>query len=297
MIEVTDISKWYGATAALESATFTAPSGAVTGFLGPNGAGKTTALRILLGLARPDAGTALIDGMRYADLRSPRRVVGAVLDSMGFDSGRTGRDHLRVVARAAAISRGRVDDALEFVELTDAADRAVGGYSLGMRQRLALASALLGDPQVLVLDEPANGLDPAGMAWLRRLLAEWAAQGRTVLFSSHVLAEVESVADRIVIIDRGRVVREGAAADLYGAERAVVARATENARLERLAEGEGWRFRRDGPDRLLIRGVSTTDVGLAAARAGIALTELSIESSPRQLEELFLDLTTAETHP
>jgi ABC-2 type transport system ATP-binding protein len=294
MIEVNGISKSYGETVALDNVTFSAPSGAVTGFLGPNGAGKTTALRILLGLAGPDAGTALIDGVRYADLESPRRVVGAVIDSMGFDPGRTGRNHLRVVARAAAIPRSRVDEVLDFVDLTPAADRVAGGYSLGMRQRLALAAALLGDPQVLLLDEPANGLDPAGMAWLRRLLTDWAAQGRTVLFSSHVLSEVEFVADRIVIIDRGRVVREGAAADLYGSEQAVVIRSDDCAGLERLAGAEGWTFRRDGSDRLVVRGKTTAAVGAAVARAGIALTELSGETSTRRLEELFLDLTTSE---
>ena len=295
MIEFTDITKSFGATTALTGVSFQAPPGAVTGFLGPNGAGKTTALRILLGLARPGTGAALIDGVRYADLPSPRRVVGAVVDSMGFSPGRTGRDHLRVVARAAGIARARVDEVLEFVDLMGAADRGVGGYSLGMRQRLALASALLGDPRVLLLDEPANGLDPAGVAWLRRLLTDWAAQGRTVLFSSHLLAEVESVADRIVIIDHGRVVREPTAEELYGAERAVVVRATDGERLERLAEGEGWSFRRDGDGGLVIRGTSATEVGVAVARAGIALAELSSGTSTRQLEDLFLGLTSAES--
>ena len=295
MIDVTDITKSYGAARALTGVSFHAPPGAVTGFLGPNGAGKTTALRILLGLARPGTGAALIDGVRYADLPSPRRVVGAVVDSMGFSPGRTGRDHLRVVARAAGIARARVDEVLEFVDLMGAADRGVGGYSLGMRQRLALASALLGDPRVLLLDEPANGLDPAGVAWLRRLLTDWAAQGRTVLFSSHLLAEVESVADRIVIIDHGRVVREATAEELYGAERAVVVRATDGERLERLAEGEGWSFRRDGDGGLVIRGTSATEVGVAVARAGIALAELSSGTSTRQLEDLFLGLTSAES--
>ncbi|HEX7592030.1 MAG TPA: ATP-binding cassette domain-containing protein [Candidatus Limnocylindrales bacterium] len=294
MIEVTDVSKHYGETAALKGVTFSAPPGAVTGFLGPNGAGKTTALRTLLGLARPDTGTALIDGKRYADLPNPRRVVGAVIDSMGFEPGRSGRDHLRVVARAAGIDQKRVGEVLDFVDLTGAADRAAGGYSQGMRQRLALATALLGDPQVLLLDEPANGLDPAGMAWLRNLLGDWAAQGRTVLFSSHVLTEVEFVADRIVIIDRGRVVRQGAAADLYGAERAVIVRSENRDGVELLARAEGWTVRRDGSDRFVIRGATNAAVGAAVAAAGIALTELSSQTSSRQLEDLFLDLTTAE---
>ena len=296
MIEVANVSKQYGETAALKGVTFRAPPGVVTGFLGPNGAGKTTTLRILLGLASPDAGTALIAGQAYADLPAPRRVVGAVIDSMGFDPGRTGRDHLRVVARAAGIARTRVDEVLDFVDLTGAADRGAGGYSQGMRQRLSLASALLGDPQVLLLDEPANGLDPAGMAWLRRLLVDWAAQGRTVLFSSHVLTEVEFVADRIVIIDRGRVVREGSAQDLYGSDRAVVVRSGDCDKLEQLARDQGWTVRHHGSDRLVIRGTTSTAVGSAVAGAGIALSELSSETSARSLEDLFLDLTTAEAH-
>ncbi len=206
VIEIVDVVKRYGETVAVDGVSFTAPSGAVTGFLGPNGAGKTTTLRVLLGLARPDAGRAVIDGVPYVDLPSPRRSVGAVIDDMGFHPARTGRNHLRVVARAAGLDPRRVDEMLAFVDLADAADRRVGGYSQGMRQRLALATALLGDPAVLVLDEPANGLDPAGMVWLRGLLRDWAAQNRTVLFSSHVLSEVETVADHLVIISHGHVV-------------------------------------------------------------------------------------------
>jgi ABC-2 type transport system ATP-binding protein len=202
-----------------------------------------------------------------------------------------------VVARAAGLPRRRVDEVLEFVGLAAAADRRVGGYSHGMRQRLALAGALLGDPPVLVLDEPATGLDPAGMAWLRRLLGDWAARGRTVLFSSHVLAEVEAVADRVVIIDCGRIVHEGTAAELSGADRAVVVGTPDSDRLGELAEAEGWRVRRDGRDRLVIQGASAAEVGRAAARAGIVLSELSAEPSTRQLEELFLQLTGTEVRP
>jgi ABC-2 type transport system ATP-binding protein len=291
MIEISDVTKTFGATRAVESASFSAPSGAVTGFLGPNGAGKTTTLRVLLALARPDQGRALIDGVRYADLATPRRVVGAVIDAMGFHPGRTGRNHLRVIARAARISAGRVDEVLEFVDLTAAADRRVGGYSQGMRQRLALATALLGDPPVLILDEPTNGLDPAGIAWLRELMGDWAAQGRTVLFSSHVLNEVELVADRIVIIDRGRVVREGTTAELSGNQRVVAVSSPDSIRLAEIAEGVGWGVRRDGRDRLVVHGASATEVGAVAAQAGIVLSELSSETSARQLEELFFALT------
>jgi ABC-2 type transport system ATP-binding protein len=294
LIEITEVTKVYGATRAVEGVTFAAPSGTVTGFLGPNGAGKTTTLRILLGLARPDAGDARIDGTRYADLRSPRRTVGAVLDSTGFHPGRTGRNHLRVLARAAGIPRGRVGEVLEFVELAEAADRRVGGYSHGMRQRLALAGALLGDPSVLALDEPATGLDPAGMAWLRRLIRAWASDGRTVLFSSHVLAEVEMVADRVVIIDRGHVLRDAATAELTNAEPGVVVRTPDVARLGEIAEAAGWLVRRDGEGRVVIHGASSADVGEAAARASIVLTELAAESSTKRLEELFLELTGTE---
>ncbi|MDP1721099.1 MAG: ATP-binding cassette domain-containing protein [Candidatus Nanopelagicaceae bacterium] len=217
MIEVESLTKVFGSTRAVEDVTFAAPTGAVTGFLGPNGAGKTSTLRILLGLSRADQGVALINGVTYSELDSPRRTVGAVLDSMGYHPGRSGFDHLRIVAKAAGIAGRRVSEVLELVELTSASTRPVGGYSQGMRQRLALATALLGDPPTLVLDEPSNGLDPAGMAWLRDLIREWAKQGRTVLFSSHVLSEVEMVADHVVVINQGTVVREGAMTDLLAA--------------------------------------------------------------------------------
>lgn len=294
MIEINGISKAYGATRAVREVSFTAPAGAVTGFLGPNGAGKTTTLRVLLGLAQPDAGHALIDGTSYRDLPSPRRAVGAVLDSMGFHPGRSGRDHLRVVARAAGIPPTRVDEVLEFVELAGSARRTVGGYSQGMRQRLALATALLGDPPVLVLDEPANGLDPGGMAWLRQLLLDWAAQGRTVLFSSHVLREVESVADRVVIISGGRVLRNATTAELRAAPAAVLVRTADDVRFGQLGRREGWQIQPNGRDGLLVRGASASTIGEAVAREGITLFELSAEPSSGQLEHLFLELTGAE---
>jgi ABC-2 type transport system ATP-binding protein len=219
VIEISGLTKSFGPAHAVDDVGFTAPTGRITGFLGPNGAGKTTTLRMLLGLTRPDRGSALIDGRRYADLPRPREQVGVVFDAGGFHPGRSGRNQLRVLATAARFPRRRVEEVLEFVDLARAADQRVGGYSHGMRQRLALAGALLGDPPVLVLDEPATGLDPAGTVWLRNLLRDWSAQGRTVLFSSHVLAEVEAVADRIVIIDRGRVVRDGDIAELTGERR------------------------------------------------------------------------------
>jgi ABC-2 type transport system ATP-binding protein len=210
-VRIRDLTKRYGDVVAVEGLTFDVPDGAVTGFLGPNGAGKTTTLRMLVGLARPSAGAALIDGRPYRDLRQPRRTVGAVLESGGFHPGRRGREHLRILAGSAGLPAGRVDEVLDEVGLSDAADRRVRTYSLGMRQRLGLAGALLGDPELLILDEPGNGLDPAGMAWLRALLRRRAAGGGTVLVSSHVLAEVAQTADHIVIVDRGRLRHEGAA--------------------------------------------------------------------------------------
>jgi ABC-2 type transport system ATP-binding protein len=208
------LTKRYGGVTAVDGLTFEAGPGTVTGFLGPNGAGKTTTLRMLLGLVAPTGGRALIGGRRYAELERPRRAVGAVLETAGFHPGRRGRDHLRVIAQAGGIPRRRVDEVLDRVGLAGAADRRVRGYSLGMRQRLGLAAALLGDPPVLILDEPANGLDPAGMAGLRELLHGLAGEGRTVLMSSHVLSEVAQTVDRVVIIAGGTLRYTGPAAEL-----------------------------------------------------------------------------------
>jgi ABC-2 type transport system ATP-binding protein len=215
-VSIRGLSKHFGAVRAVDSLTFDAPAGQVTGFLGPNGAGKTTTLRMLLGLVRPSAGAALVWGRPYRELPAPRRTVGAVLEATGFHPGRRGRDHLRVLARAGRLPADRVDEVLERVQLTPAAGRRVGGYSLGMRQRLGLAAALLGDPKVLVLDEPANGLDPSGVAWLRSLLRELADEGRTVVVSSHVLAEVAHTVDRVVIVSEGRLQFAGMLDELGG---------------------------------------------------------------------------------
>jgi ABC-2 type transport system ATP-binding protein len=208
-VQVRGLGKDFGAVRAVHDLTFDVPAGTITGFLGPNGAGKTTTLRMLLGLAKPSAGSALIGGQHYAQLAEPRRTVGAVLEATGFHPGRRGRDHLRIAARSGRLPESRVDEVLEQVDLADAADRRVGGYSLGMRQRLGLATALLGDPQLLVLDEPGNGLDPAGMAWLRALLRDLAGEGRTVLISSHVLSEVAQTVDRVVILGEGQLRFDG----------------------------------------------------------------------------------------
>ena len=219
MISVRGLTKRYGDVLAVDDLTFDVEAGKVTGFLGPNGAGKTTTLRMVLGLIRPDAGTATFDGVPYADLPDPSRTVGAVLET-AFHPARSGRNHLRVYCRAAGLPIQRADEVLRQVGLADAGGRRAGSYSLGMRQRLALAGALLGDPGVLVLDEPANGLDPEGIQWLRGFLRHLAHdQGRTVLVSSHLLSEVEQTVDRVVIVGAGRLVREGSMAELRaGAE-------------------------------------------------------------------------------
>jgi ABC-2 type transport system ATP-binding protein len=216
VVRVRSLTKRFGELIAVDDLTFSLRSGTVTGFLGPNGAGKTTTLRLLLGLAEPTAGEALVFGRRYRDLDHPARRIGAVLESADFHPGRSGRDHLRVLALAAGIPASRVQEVLELVELDTAADRRVRTYSLGMRQRLGLAAALLGDPDLLVLDEPANGLDPAGVHWLRRLLRRLAGQGRTVLVSSHLLAEAAQTVDLLVIVDRGRRVASGRLEELTG---------------------------------------------------------------------------------
>jgi ABC-2 type transport system ATP-binding protein len=209
VVSVRSLTKRFGDVVAVDDISFSLAGGSVTGFLGPNGAGKTTTLRLLLGLAEPTAGEALIFGRRYRDLDRPTRRVGAVLESNDFHPGRSARDHLRALAVAEEISLDRVQEVLELVELGTAAPRRVRTYSLGMRQRLGLATALLGDPEVLVLDEPANGLDPAGVHWLRGFLRRFAEEGRTVLVSSHMLAEAAQTVDHVVIIDHGRQVASG----------------------------------------------------------------------------------------
>jgi ABC-2 type transport system ATP-binding protein len=214
VIDVQGLSKRFGGVTAVDRLTFTVEPGTVVGFLGPNGAGKTTTLRMLLGLVTPDEGTATINGLAYRDLPDPLHQVGAVLEASGYHPGRTARGHLRVQALAGRADESRIEDVLDLVGLAAAADRRVGGFSLGMRQRLGLATALLTDPDLLILDEPANGLDPQGVRWLRDLLRGLAAEGTTVLVSSHILAEVAQTADSVVILDRGRLVIQAALADL-----------------------------------------------------------------------------------
>ena len=240
MIEVETLSKRYGKTQAVAGLTFRAEPGTITGFLGPNGAGKSTTLRAVLGLVHPDTGAATVLGVPYRELDRPLQRVGAVLEASEVHPGRSGRNHLRVLAAATGIPRSRVEEVLALVELTASAKRRVKGYSLGMRQRLGIAFALLGDPEVLVLDEPANGLDPAGIRWLRDLLRSLAAEGRTILVSSHVLAEVAQTVDRVVIIHRGTLVQQASIAEvLAGAQGATRVRSPEARRLRDLLAAQG----------------------------------------------------------
>jgi ABC-2 type transport system ATP-binding protein len=287
-LEFLGVTKRFGAVTAVSGLTARVEPGRVTGFLGPNGAGKTTTLRILLGLVRATDGQATIGGRRYAELEKPLHTVGAVLEASSFHPGRTGAAHLTIYAQAGGIARSRVGEVLDLVGLTDAASRKVGGYSLGMRQRLGLAYALLGDPGVLVLDEPANGLDPEGIRWLRGFLRELAREGRTVLVSSHLLAEVQQTVDALLILSRGRLVFQGGADELGDSgEYATVVDAPDRAALATALRAAGVPFEvlRSG---FTVRGVDPAAVGAAAAAAGVALS--SLHRRGPALEEVFLDL-------
>jgi ABC-2 type transport system ATP-binding protein len=289
MIEVEGLTKRFGATLAVDDLSFTVQPGTVTGFLGPNGAGKSTTLRAILGLVRPDSGRASVLGRSYADLEHPIEQVGAVLETVDAHPGRSGRNHLRVLAAAAGLPSARVDEVLGLVELTDAARRRAGGYSLGMRQRLGLAAGLLGDPEVLILDEPANGLDPQGIRWLRDLLRSFAAEGRTVLISSHVLAEVAQTVDDVVIIHRGRLVRQAAMAEVLAqAEGSTLVRTPDPGRLRSLLTESGFAVHSSDDGRLTV-AAPPERVGEIAAAHGVVLHELMVERAT--LEEAFLELT------
>ncbi len=295
MIEVAGLTKRFGSTVAVDDLSFRVEPARVTGFLGPNGAGKTTTMRAALGLVRPTAGSATVLGRRYRDLSDPERQVGAVLEATAFHPGRSGRNHLRVVAQAAGIALTRVEEVLELVDLQAAAKRRAGGYSLGMRQRLSLATALLGDPEVLVLDEPANGLDPAGVRWLRDLLRELAGRGRTILVSSHILAEVEMIADEIVIIHRGRFVASGTTRELMArASGGVRVRSPDAHRLRELLARQGADVTEtDGA--LIVSGSKPDAIGELAAASGIVLHELTAERAT--LEQAFFELTEGSEPP
>ena len=291
-VDVRGLTKRFGSTVAVDDLTFSIPRGRITGFLGPNGAGKSTTLRALLGLVRPSSGEARVEGSRYSELGDPLGTVGAVLEAHSFHPGRSGRNHLRVLATAAGVPGPRVDEVLAEVELTAAARRRTGTYSLGMRQRLSVAGALLGEPGLLVLDEPANGLDPDGIRWLRNFLRSFSAGGGTVLVSSHVLAEVAQIADEVVIIHRGRLVaQEPLAALTARSAGGSVARSPEAERLRARLAGDGIEAALAGNGELRV-AAPPERVGEVAAAAGIVLHELRGEGA--SLEEVFLELTAEE---
>jgi len=294
-VQVRGLTKRYRDVAAVDDLSFTVEPRRVTGFLGPNGAGKTTTLRLLLGLAAPTAGTATINGRSYRELAEPTKVVGAMLDEAGAHRGRTGRDHLRIQCAAGGLPQRRADEMLDYVGLTPAGRRRYGEYSFGMRQRLSVAQAMLGDPDVLILDEPANGLDPEGIAWMRELLRGFAAQGRTVLVSSHLIAEVEQTVDNLVIISHGRLVAEGSTREVIAGlrqEPRVRVRVAHPAELTAALVAAGATVTPGPPGcdgALLVAGIPAAGVSALAASYGGELYELG-EDRP-DLEQTFLQLT------
>ncbi len=291
MIEAKGLTKRYGPKTAVDDLSFVVRPGIVTGFLGPNGAGKSTTMRLLLGLDRPSAGGSLINGKRYADHPAPLREVGALLEARAVHTGRSARNHLLAMAATNNIPRTRVDEMIGLVGLEGVASKRVGGFSLGMGQRLGIASALLGDPGVLLLDEPVNGLDPEGILWIRNLLKGLAAEGRTVFISSHLMSEMALTATELIVVGRGKLITSGSVADVIGGATggAVLVRTMEADRLAQLLAGDGHSIQRLGPDALEVTGIDSAARGLVAARAAIPLIELT----PRQatLEEAFMEIT------
>jgi ABC-2 type transport system ATP-binding protein len=290
MITVSGLTKQYGARTVVDDVSFSLEPGTVTGFLGPNGAGKTTTMRMITGLVPATSGTALVDGRPYAAVPNPGSVMGTLLDAGAVHPGRTGLTHLRLLASALGIPASRVDEVLELVGLTDAGGRRIGGYSLGMRQRLGIAGALLADPPVLMFDEPANGLDPEGIRWMRGLLRGHAARGGTVLLSSHLLGEVEHTVDRLLVIGAGQIVADGPVASLLGSD-GVSVRSTDPAALASELAAKGFAVSPGDDGALVVSGASSTDVGAVAAAGGHVLTEL--RPLQRGLEDVFFSLTAA----
>jgi len=291
MIEAVDLSKRYGATTAVDGLSFTVPPGQVTGFLGPNGAGKSTTMRMILGLDAPSAGSVTVNGRPYTDYRRPLNVVGALLDAGAMHAGRSAVNNLLCLALSNGIGRSRVNDVLEQVGLAGVARRRCGGFSLGMAQRLGIAAALLGDPPVLIFDEPVNGLDPEGVLWIRTLLRSLAAEGRTVFVSSHLMNEMAVTADRLVIIGRGRLVAETTVEDFLntGPGNYVRVRSPQAGALGSALEAHGAEVERQADDSLKITGASTDDVGALARANGWTLLELSAHQT--SLEQRYMELT------
>jgi ABC-2 type transport system ATP-binding protein len=291
MIEAAGLTKRYGPKTAVDELSFAVRPGVVTGFLGPNGSGKSTTMRLLLGLDRPSAGGSAINGRSYVDLPAPLREVGALLEARAVHTGRSARNHLRAMAATNHIPRPRVDEMLGLVGLEDVADQRVGRFSLGMGQRLGIAAALLGDPGVLLLDEPVNGLDPEGILWVRNLLQGLAAEGRTVFVSSHLMSEMALTATELIVVGRGRLIASGSVDDLIrdATGGAVRVRTSEAERLTSLLSAEAQEVIRLTEDTLRITGMDSAAVGLVAAHAGIPLIELTPQHAT--LEEAFMEIT------
>jgi ABC-2 type transport system ATP-binding protein len=291
MIEIHEVTKRYGTTVAVDRLSFEVREGEVTGFLGPNGAGKSTTMRMMVGLDLPTSGQVTIDGRRYADLRFPLRHLGALLEARAIHPGRSARNHLRWLADSNGIDRRRVDEVLELVGLASVADRRSGGFSLGMGQRLGIATALLGDPATLLLDEPVNGLDPEGIQWIRELLRSLAAEGRSVLVSSHLMSEMALTADRLIVVGKGRLIAEGTVDEVVQSSSIGYVRVetAEPQTLQRLLGEAGASVDAEPDGTLIVTGIQARDVGIVAGSAGITLYELS----PRHasLEEAFMELT------
>ena len=290
-IRAENLTKKYGGKAAVDDLSFTAEPGVITGFLGPNGAGKSTTMRMLFGLTKPTAGTITIGGRDIVDLDDPARTVGALLDARAVHPHRTASQHLLAFAQAAGLDRRRVDEVLDIVGLRDTADRPAGEFSLGMNQRLGIATALLGDPGVLVLDEPLNGLDPEGIRWIRTLMRDLAQEGRTILFSSHLMSEMELTADNLVVVGQGRLIAEASLDDFVRANttQAVLVRAQAPAQLARVLDAAGVTFSTQPDSSFVVTGTDASSVGKIVAAEGIALEELG--PVRESLEDVFLRLT------
>ena len=295
MIEARDLTKRYGDKVAVDHLSFTVQPGRVTGFLGPNGAGKSTTMRLILGLDRPQEGSATIDGKRYADLGNPLRTVGALLEAKSVHTGRSAANHLLFLAQSQGLPRSRVGEVLDLVGLREVAGKRAGGFSLGMGQRLGIAAALLGDPDVLLLDEPVNGLDPEGVLWVRNLMKHLAGQGRTIFVSSHLMNEMAVTADHLIVIGRGKLIADSATQDVIARSsgESVRVKTPDPARLAPLLTAEGATVSpvAEGPDAgtLLVTGLPAARIGELAASASVVLHELSPQLAT--LEEAFMELT------
>jgi ABC-2 type transport system ATP-binding protein len=291
VIEAQALSKHYGATKAVDDITFSVQPGKVTGFLGPNGAGKSTTMRMIVGLDRPSAGRVTVNGKPYAEHRAPLREVGVLLDAKAVHTGRSAVNHLRALAATHGIGRARVDEVIALTGLQSVAKKRVGGFSLGMGQRLGLAAALLGDPATLVLDEPVNGLDPEGVVWVRKLVRHLASEGRTILLSSHLMSEMAQTADHIIVLGRGRIIANAPVADIVATSTgsAVTVRTPDAAKLVKLAKGEGVTITETEPSLLIVNGLTAPQIGELAAKGGVVLHELT--PTVGTLEEAYMQLT------